>query len=115
MCRRVSELGNALNYQKISEQISQKRDKLTGIAGEKTAVAPFYDDTDTPKAVNIQPDISFRPNLNGLPIKLSDEINTVVDGAAEKIIADVKAKILAYRQGLTPKNRSYSKRLPIYN
>jgi len=89
------------NYQVVAEQVTQRRSRLTEIESEKAAIAPFYNDAATPSIENIQPNIQFYPSLNTLPIKLSDEINAVLDTASDKITTDVKAKILSYRQSLS--------------
>lgn len=89
------------NYQSVAEQISTRRNRLTEIVSEKESISPFYDESGTPSVENIQPSVSFHPSLNSLPIKLSDEVNTILDAATEKITSDVKAKILSYRQSLS--------------
>lgn len=89
------------NYQAVAEQITQRQSRLTDIGSEKSSISPFYNDSSTPSVGNVQPSISFHPSLHSLPIKLSEQINSLLDTATEKITADVKAKILAYRQSLT--------------
>ncbi len=88
------------NYQRVAEQISQRKSSLTDIQSEKSSLNPFFEDSETLKVVNIQPTVTFHPSLNSLPIKLSDQINLVVDSAAEKITTDIKVKLLTYYQGL---------------
>lgn len=88
-------------YQEISGQISQNNTRLTSIASEKGTLAPFYDDNGTsPKVQNINPDVTFRPTLYNLPVKLSDEINTIIETTAGRLKTEVEVKILAYRRGL---------------
>lgn len=88
-------------YQEIAGQISQKKTRLSAITSEKSVIAPFYDDTGTsPKTQNINPEVSFRPALFSLPVKLSDDINTIAETATTKLKTDVSATVLAYRQGL---------------
>ncbi len=99
------------SYQSVVEQITQRQSRLTDIGSEKNSIAPFYNDSSTPSVGNIQPTINFHPSLHSLPIKLSDQINVVLDSASEKIATDVKAKILAYRQNLATEEQKLNQEI----
>lgn len=89
------------DYQRVSEQLSQKNHRLTEIEAEKSLITPFYTDTENSSVENIQPSISFYPSLTNLPYKLIDQINTSIESATEKLSDEVKGKISKYRSSLS--------------
>ena len=89
------------SYQQVIEQVSQKQNRLNVIAAEIESITPFYNETDPPTIENINPSISFYPNLNTLPSKLQDEINASVTEVNEKLATDIKSKVSVYRTTLT--------------
>lgn len=87
-------------YQAVSEQVSQKKNRLLSIEAELDSMSPFYDEADPPSVENINPTVSFYPSFNALPAKLQDEINAVVSSASERLASEVKVKIESYRTSL---------------
>ena len=101
-------------YQRIVEEIGQKRARLGEIDSEKLSLAPYVlTDDETPSATSIVPSsvsvtMSVRPAIAQLPEAMQESVLTLVDGAAASLGKTLEGELINYRTKIQAEGISLS-------
>ncbi len=90
-------------YQRIVEEIGQKRARLGEIDNEKRSLAPYVETDDGPPFItSIVPSIvsvtmSVKPSIDQLPEAMQESVLTHIDGTAAALAKTIEGELVAYR------------------
>ena len=101
-------------YQRIVEEIGQKRARLAEIENEKRSLAPYVVTEDGPPPVtsivpsSVSVTTSIKPAIEQLPEVMQESVLTHVEGAESALAKTLEAELVAYRTKIHSEARDLS-------